>query len=246
MKKIFTLALLFLLSFSVRATVDIQEYFAASSTGSYLPYSNNGTITLKFDFIVDQGPVGHSFVVAFVLSEDMNVFDHNDILIDSVRISNVPNGSSEFPTNFLMPAPYRIEQMLKKANIDHSKSYFVGCILDYNNEIAEANENNNSGPIQMPPVTISGNVGINTDLGFWESSINPNPVHNYSIISVQGEQTLEHAVIQIYAMDGRLVREIQDVQFPYTFYREDMAFGTYQLVILNDNKAILRKKIIIQ
>ncbi len=243
MKKILTIFVLILFTFSARA-VDIQEYFASSSTGKYYPYWNNGTITLKFDFIVDQGPVNHSFVVAFVLSTDM-IFDINDILIDSVRISNVPNGSSEFPTDFVGAAPYKIEQMLKKANITHGTSYFVGCVLDYKNEIVESNEANNSGPIQMPPITISGGVGINTDLVFWQSSIQPNPVSDAAVIEVSGPN-LNNTLIRLFSMDGRMVKEFKQVQFPFTFYRENLASGNYQMIIFNEGKAIIRKKLIIQ
>ena len=244
MRKLFTILAFIFISISVSA-VDIEEYFSASSTGHYYPFQKNGTITLKFDFIVNQGPINQSFVIAFVLSTDMNVFDHNDILIDTVRVSGAPNGSSEFPTNFVSPAPYKIEQMLKKANVVHGTTYFLGCILDYNDDIAESNESNNSGPIQMPPLVVSGNVGFNTDLGFFKSSIYPNPITETAIINLSGKLK-GNSTIQVYGTDGRLIRENNEVQFPYTFQRGNLAAGTYQMIIINNEKAILRKKIVIQ
>jgi len=244
MKRFTLLSMVFLFALSTYA-VDIQEYFSSSSVGHYYPFQKNGTISIKFDLQVNSGPINKSFVIAFVLSEDMNTFDHNDILIDSIRVNGASNGSSEFPTNFVSAAPYLIEQMLKKANVDHSKTYFVGCILDYNDDIAESNESNNSGAIQMPPVQIHGNVGFNTDLGFWESSINPNPISTSAIITLEGNNINQNR-IEIYSLDGRLVRSIKDVVFPYTFQRNNLARGTYEMIILNEGKAIIRKKIVIQ
>ncbi len=244
MKRFTIISMLFLFSFSTYA-VDIQEYFASSSTGKYLPFHNNGTIQVKFDIQVVQGPVTSSFLIAFVLSEDMNVFDHTDILIDTIRVSGANNGSSEFPTQFGSQAPYLIEQMLKKANVVHGKTYFFGCILDYDDDIVESNENNNSGPIQMPPIVIQGNIGFNTDLGFLESSISPNPIHSSAIIKLNGS-SINNSNIMVYSFDGKLIRSITNVSFPYTFQRYNMAVGTYQMVILNEGKAIIRRKIIIQ
>ena len=245
MKRFTILSFLFLFSLSSFATVDIQEYFASSSTGKYYPFINNGTIHVKFDFIVNQGPINQSFVIAFVLSEDMNVFDNNDILIDTFRINSAPNGNSEFPTDFGPQAPYVINQMLKKPFIVHGKMYFLGCILDYKNEITESNENNNSGAIQAAPITVSGNVGIDTDLGFWKSSINPNPISSSAIITVEGSM-LNQVKIQLYSVDGRLLRNTAVTNFPFTFYRNDLAVGVYNMIIFNDGKAIIRKKVIIQ
>jgi hypothetical protein len=244
MKRFTFFSMLFLFTLSTYA-VDIQEYFASSSTGHYYPFQQNGTIALKFDLQVSGGPISNSFVIAFVLSEDMNTFDHNDILIDSIRVSNAGNGSSEFPTNFVSAAPYLIQQLLKKSAIDHSKTYFVGCILDYNDDIAESDEANNSGAIQMPPVQIHGNVGFNTNLGFWELSINPNPIHSSAIIKLDGND-INQASIQVYSLDGKLVRNTSNVVFPYIFQRNNLAIGTYEMIIINDGKAIIRKKIVIQ
>jgi hypothetical protein len=244
MKRFTILSLLILLSVTSFA-VDIEQYFASSSTGKYYPFVNNGTIQTKFDFIVDSGPISSSFVIAFVLSEDINVFDHNDIVIDKFTVSSAGNGSSEFPTDFGTQAPYIIDQMLKKANIVHGKTYFVGCILDYDNDIAESNENNNSGPIQMPPITVSGNIGFDTDLGFWKSSINPNPINTSAVIELEGTK-ITNAEILIYTVEGKLIRTASVSSFPYTFYRRELAVGIYNMIITNDGKAIIRKKIIIQ
>lgn len=244
MKRFTILSLLILLGFTSFA-VDIQQYFASSSTGKYYPFENNGTIKAKFDFIVNSGPINQSFVIAFVLSEDINVFDNNDIVIDTFRVTGAPNGSSEFPTDFGPQAPYLIEQMLKKPFIVHGKMYFLGCILDYKNEISESDETNNSGAIQMQPITVQGNIGFDTDLGFWKSSVNPNPIMSSAIIELEGGN-IANAQIKVYSLDGRMVREITTSNFPYTFYRKDLAIGTYTMIIFNDGKAVIRKKIILQ
>jgi len=244
MKKITILFLLTLLSFTSFA-VDIEQYFASSSTGKYYPFINNGTIQTKFDFIVNSGPVNQSFVIAFVLSEDINVFDNNDIVIDTFRVNSAANGSSEFPTDFGPQAPYLIEQMLKKPFIVHGKMYFLGCILDYKSEVSESDETNNSGPIQMQPITVQGNIGFDTDLGFWKASVNPNPIINSAIIELEGGN-IANAQIKVYSHDGRMVREITTSNFPYTFYRKELAIGTYTMVIFNKGKAIIRKKIVLQ
>ena len=245
MKKFTIISILVLFSLSSYATVDIEEYFSASSTGQYYPYMNNGTIKTKFDFIVNQGPVSQSFTIVFVLSEDMSVFDKNDIVIDSFRVNGAPNGNSEFPTDYGPQAPYIINQILKKPYIVHGKMYFLGCILDYNDEIAESDETNNSGAIQIPPITIVGNVGFNTNLGFWSASVNPNPITDYAIINVSGSK-VTNSIIQIYSNNGQLLRSISVPQFPYKFIKKDLSTGIYNMIIYNDNKAIIRRRLIIQ
>lgn len=244
MKKFSIISMLLLFTMSTYA-VDIQEYFASSSTGTYHPFQNNGTISLKFDFQVTQGPVNSSFLIAFVLSDDVNIFDHSDVLIDTFRVLSAKDGSSEFPTDFGPQAPYLIGEMLKKANVVHGKMYFLGCILDYNSEIAESNEGNNSGAIQMPPITITGNIGFNTNLNLWESSIKPNPMQNTALIEIEGP-TIKQSSIQVYSMDGKLIRDLNVLSFPYKFQRKEMPSGVYQMLILSEGKAIIQRKIIIQ
>jgi nitric oxide reductase subunit B len=44
---------------------------------------------------------------------------------------------------------------------------------------------------------------------------------------------------EILFMELKLVRNISNVVFPYTFQRNDLAIGTYEMIIINDGKAIM-------
>jgi len=225
------------------SAVDIVEHFSTQSTGHYYPYTENGTFTIQFDFELQNGPINHNFTVGFYLSNDL-VIEPTDILIDTFSINSMNNGSSSFPDQFGQMSPYRIKQMLLKSGVPHNTTLFLGVILDYQNEISETDETNNGGFINMPPTSITGNVGINIFYQNRSIDIRPNPILNKAIIDVAGfiDNTL---TINIMDVCGKIVFEKNDIQFPFVWDRDNLKDGLYLIMIFDSDQAIIRKKIVL-
>jgi len=240
----FTLVALFL-AISLSA-VDIIEHFNLSSTGKYKPYTNNGTVQLHFDFEVTGGPINQHFTIGFYLSTDL-IINTSDLLIDTFGINSCNNGSSAFPSNFGTPSPYKIEQMLLLPGVPHNTTFFLGCILDYKNEIAEDDENNNSGYIQMPPFQITGNVGNISIVVSQKTVLNiyPNPVMDKAVMNLTGDSG-DNLSLEIMDITGKIVFIEKNIGFPYVWSRGDLQNGLYLVILRKNDKAILRKKLVLK
>ena len=242
--KIFTFIFSILFISLNSMAVDIIGHFNLQSYGKYYPYHSNGTLNVNFDFEVQGGPINKNFTIGFYLSSDM-IIDNSDFLIDTFPINSVNTGSSAFPDQFGQPAPYQIKSLLTIPFIPKNTTVFFGVYLDYQNEISETNENNNSGTINMAPIKITGNVGITLTINNKTITIAPNPVIKSTTIDISG---IEKKNISLKVMDitGKIVFKRQDVKFPYVWNRGNLKNGMYLLILERNNQAIIRKKIILQ
>ena len=243
MKKLTFILAIFLLSFNTMA-VDIIGHFNLQSYGKYYPYHANGTINTNFDFEVQNGPINSSFKIGFYLSSDM-IITTSDFLINTFTVSSANNGSSAFPDQFGQAAPYQIENLLTIPNIPINTTVFFGVILDSENDISESDESNNSGPINMAPFQIVGHVSINFTVNNRTIDIRPNPIISKAIINVKGTDG-KGITLKVMDITGRIVYENKNLSFPFIWDRGDLKNGLYLFIIEKNNKAILRKKVVLQ
>lgn len=243
MKK-FTLILTAIL-FSIHVfSVDIVGSFNLSSYGKYYPNEQNGTMYVNFDFVVNDGPINTPFKIGFYISTDL-IIETTDFKFHEFTINSCNNGSSAFPDQFGSAAPYKIPQMLAISGIPKNQTVFFGIILDYGNVIAETDETNNGGSVNMAPFQITGNIGIDISFNPRNLSISPNPVKEQAIIDFQGNHSSD-LTLKVLDITGRVVSLNEKLSFPYIWTRGELHSGVYIFIIENKGEAILRKKVILQ
>ncbi len=243
MKKI-TFILSVLLIAANSYAVDIIGHFNLSSYGKYYPYHHNGTLNVNFDFEVAGGPINHNFTIGFYLSSDL-IIETSDFLIDTFAINHCNNGSSAFPDQFGQAAPYQIENLLTIPFIPKNQTVFFGVILDYQNEIAESDETNNSGPVNMAPFQITGNVAINITIHNKTIDIRPNPVLDKAVIDIKGIDTKD-ITLKLMDLTGKIVFQKTNISFPFIWERGNLQDGLYLFIVEQKGKAVLRKKIVLK
>lgn len=242
MKRVTFIFVALLIASNIMA-IDIIGHFSTQSYGKYYAYSYNGTINTNFDFEVQNGPASN-FKIGFYLSSDL-IITTSDFLINKFSITSANTGSSAFPDQFGQAAPYQIKNLLTIPNIPKNTTVFFGVILDCDNEVSESDEANNSGAVNMAPFQIVGNVSITFTTNKTNIDIRPNPVLDKAIINLEGT---DGKAINFKVMDitGRIVFEKKNLSFPYIWDRGTLKNGLYLFIIEKNNKAIIRKKVVLQ